>query len=62
MCGCVHLLEILWRALSRVRAALVLKWVATLVRVRFADVRASNFFEFLSHIMRSLLAVPFGIR
>ena len=43
-------------------AALVLKWVATLVRVRFTDVRASNFFEFLSRIMRGLLAVPFGIR
>ena len=44
------------------RAALVLKWVATLVRVRFTDVRASNFFEFLSRVMRCLLAVPFGIR
>ena len=62
MCGCVHLLEILWRALSQIVRG------AGFEVGRDACARAIHgrsgvqFFEFLSRIMRGLLAVPFGIR
>ena len=41
-------------------AALVLKWVATLVRVRFTDVRASNFLNFFHVLCEVCWLYPLG--